>query len=633
MKKKIAVFATGWSEQMISEYMYGIRDGINSVSADVYAFVCYPALTDLEEYVNGELNIFNLPDLNDFDGVLVLGNTIDFPEVLSDLSDRCKAAGIPIVCTGNRMEGAYFVGSDNYYGARSLCEHLYDVHGVRDFFYIAGSRDNMDSNIRLQAIKDILSDNGKTFSDDSVFYTDWSPKNEMIFIREWIGSGRKLPDAFVCANDELAILMCEELRRADFSVPDDVLVTGFDNIPPAQIYDPSISSVSQNFDKIGYESVRMLLDVLEGREREKDYSVRCEFVAGESCGCSECSNADDLRRESGRNSFINTISSSAFYRKLSYIDRFIAKGTRYEDIRDNFKSINDEFNYYEGTSYHVLIDPVYTEKMYGSEAEYGTWGYPDKMEIFFSTECGESIKSGRIDVKEIVPQVKNPDENHLFICLPLQDMGSCMGYVVFVDDYDKFKTSEFMGKYSERLSAALVKFQQMVNARVLNEKLTELYQTDALTHVKNRAAYQSRERDVNEKIKLNESDDFALLLADVNGLKAVNDILGHESGDLYIRNCCSLICKTFKRCAVYRIGGDEFVVFLEGEDFKKADELVKYVNDEIARLSGMDIPEWEKISVAMGVSYYDRENDTCMADVLGRADKAMYERKRIMKNS
>lgn len=630
MKLKVAVFATAWSEEMISAYMDGIRRGLENISADVYSFVCYPALSDSKEFIKGELNIFSLPDLNNFDGVLILGNTIDFPDALNDIVSRCKEAGIPAVFTGQKFKDCGFVGTDNYYGARLLCEHLYDIHGVRDFFYIAGSRDNMDSNLRLKAIQDVLSENGQTFSEDKVFYTDWSPKNEMVFIRGMISQGEKLPRAFLCANDELAILLCEELRNAEINVPDDVIVTGFDNLPYAQIYDPSICTVSQRFDLIGYESVLMMLDIINGTDCETERFIKCEYISGESCGCTECSSADMFRRTWGRNAFLSVITSSAFYRKLSIIDRCITKDNSYEEASENFRIANEDFNYYEGSSYHVILDPVYKQKLLNPAVEYNTDGYPEKMNVFFSVSNGNYFTQEDFPVKEIVPQ-SDDGRNHLFICAPLHDSDRVLGYIVFADDYTKFKTSEFIGKYTERMSAALVRLQQTVNTKLLNERLTELYQTDALTLVKNRAAFQTREISVNEQIRQKKISEFAVLLCDINNLKTVNDLYGHEQGDTYIRNCCTLICSTFKKSAVYRIGGDEFVLLLTSSDFEHSKDLVKSINEKMCSIMNQELPVIEKPSIAIGISYFDINSDSSVADVLKRADSQMYKRKREMK--
>lgn len=632
MKKKIAIFSTGWSEEMLDAYMKGVRAGLENESADVYFFVCFAALGDDEDNSKGELNIFNLPNMNDFDGALVLGNAIDYPQVLKNINDRCKEADIPVIFTGHRFENSYFVGVDNYYGARSLSEHLYNDHGIRDFFFVAGNKENMDSNQRLQALCDVISENGGTLTEDKIFYSNWNPRAAAMFIDEWVASGKKLPEAIVCANDEMAIIICDELRLRNVKVPEEVAVTGFDNLLFAQAYDPSISSVSQNFDKIGCESAKMLMDIINGTNCEMERKVLCEFVPGESCGCTECSNTIEVRRKIGRNRFIDNMFTSAFYHKLSMIDRCLMKCKTYEDIKVNYKDSNDAvFKNYEGTSYHLVLDPVFRDKLTDLDTSYRKSGYSQKMDVVFSLDDGNYTTISDFDTRKIVPQIANPDVNHLFICLPLQEMGNCLGYIIFADDYEKFKNAVLMGKYTERLSADLIRLQQTINTIVLNDRLFELSETDALTHVKNRTAYQARENKINEKIARKDCDDFALLLCDVNYLKKVNDKLGHEIGDSYLTNSCKLICRTFKRSAVYRIGGDEFVVFLKGDDLCDVKELIASMNSEMENIKEQDILDGAGVSIAVGLSYYCKETDNCLADVFKRADEAMYIRKNEMK--
>ena len=156
-------------------------------------------------------------------------------------------------------------------------------------------------------------------------------------------------------------------------------------------------------------------------------------------------------------------------------------------------------------------------------------------------------------------------------------------------------------------------------------------ETDALTHVKNRTAFEGRQGDLQTKMQLTVKPQFAIAVFDVNNLKKINDGLGHEAGDEYIINCCRLICRIFKKSAVYRIGGDEFVVVMENDDYENRDLLLQSMRDEMAELASKDIPIYEKISIASGMSVYDSENDFIISDIFSRADAAMYENKAQMK--
>ena len=147
---------------------------------------------------------------------------------------------------------------------------------------------------------------------------------------------------------------------------------------------------------------------------------------------------------------------------------------------------------------------------------------------------------------------------------------------------------------------------------------------DALTGIKNKHAYATVEARMDQEIKEHRQGPFAVVVLDVNDLKKVNDTAGHQAGDEYIRGACKLVCDTFKRSPVFRVGGDEFAVISQGHDYECMEELIGQVsehNAEASRTGG--------IVVACGMSRFD--NDDCVAKVFERADRNMYENKKALK--
>ena len=163
------------------------------------------------------------------------------------------------------------------------------------------------------------------------------------------------------------------------------------------------------------------------------------------------------------------------------------------------------------------------------------------------------------------------------------------------------------------------------------KKLSVMAFKDALTRVGNRAGYLDRERDIQLSINSHEDIEFGIVLIDINNLKKTNDLHGHEKGDMLIKNVSRIICKIFDHSPVYRIGGDEFVVFLMGGDYasrfdllKKLEEINKGYYYECSLENG-------EASFAYGLSEYIQGSDTSVAQVFKRADEAMYKYKNEMK--
>ncbi|SDB24461.1 diguanylate cyclase (GGDEF) domain-containing protein [Pseudobutyrivibrio sp. YE44] len=153
---------------------------------------------------------------------------------------------------------------------------------------------------------------------------------------------------------------------------------------------------------------------------------------------------------------------------------------------------------------------------------------------------------------------------------------------------------------------------------------------DSLTHVKNKTWYDTIKARVDEDIRDGIAE-FAIIMADFNNLKFINDTYGHECGNSYIVGGAKKICDICPFSAVFRIGGDEFVILLETKAYEIKELLFHRLIDEFDIIEKDESREpWERYSVAFGMAVFS-EGDTCMDDVFKRADKMMYDNKTKMK--
>ena len=150
---------------------------------------------------------------------------------------------------------------------------------------------------------------------------------------------------------------------------------------------------------------------------------------------------------------------------------------------------------------------------------------------------------------------------------------------------------------------------------------------DPLTGVKSKHAFAVTEGQMETKIIDGDAGEFGIIVCDVNGLKKINDTLGHKAGDEYIRSACKMICEYFKHSPVFRVGGDEFVVLLEGSDYEARHEILRCINAEIEGNIGCG-----KVVASLGMADYDPNTDGAFHDVFKRADSLMYERKMQLKS-
>lgn len=151
--------------------------------------------------------------------------------------------------------------------------------------------------------------------------------------------------------------------------------------------------------------------------------------------------------------------------------------------------------------------------------------------------------------------------------------------------------------------------------------------TDALTKVKSITAYTDMVADLSDEMKSAFPHDFAIVMSDINGLKNVNDTYGHDVGDVYIKDCCKIICEVFHHSPVFRIGGDEFVVILQGTDYDEREEKMRKLEEKVEAAEKIGDVISGRASFAFGMAEYDREEDISVSDVVKRADEIMYENK------
>lgn len=180
---------------------------------------------------------------------------------------------------------------------------------------------------------------------------------------------------------------------------------------------------------------------------------------------------------------------------------------------------------------------------------------------------------------------------------------------------DKQRTAEEIKKKDEQLD-------------IMNN---EAYR-DSLTSVGNKSAYIRKIDEINSKLGT-EITELAVVMIDVNRLKYINDSFGHSAGDVYLKGCCRVICNIFKHSPIFRVGGDEFVALLIGEDYdnrqEKINELIKSYEQSFKN-DGVD--PWFRYSAAVGIAEYTT-SDEDVETVFRRADKAMYDAKQEFKKN
>lgn len=163
------------------------------------------------------------------------------------------------------------------------------------------------------------------------------------------------------------------------------------------------------------------------------------------------------------------------------------------------------------------------------------------------------------------------------------------------------------------------------------QHINNLAYMDALTRVGNKMAYSDRMDEIDRRIQ-DKNEKFCLVVMDINNLKYMNDVFGHEMGDLLIKDASELLATTFGRENVFRIGGDEFVAVLEGAEEKEAAQYLEQLQKNMDAFNESTEKKYEsKLQIAYGMCAYEKGVDQAFMDVFRKADEVMYEKKKAQK--
>ncbi len=191
---------------------------------------------------------------------------------------------------------------------------------------------------------------------------------------------------------------------------------------------------------------------------------------------------------------------------------------------------------------------------------------------------------------------------------------------------------EFENLYDTMLSAQELILEKNRQSAEYTETIRQLAYKDELTGVKNMTSYEQKVSELEAEIQ-DSAAEFAVVMVDMNDLKQLNDQLGHEKGNIAIQRMCKAICRIYGHSPVYRIGGDEFAVILEGADYRNRDVLTRVLSRHAIRRNLEGPAPWNEVALSYGMSVYDAKADSCYSDVYNRADQAMYEKKRELKKA
>lgn len=624
MKKKIAVCANGWNYDSLMGALDGIRRYASEKDFDVFVFLSFATYSEHVDLSRGELNIYELMDPEDYDGIIVLSTALNSVETAVSLCKRARERNVPVVSVGMEMDGINSVCVSNEEGMRELLEHLIDKHGVKKAFFIAGTDDHIDSIERLRVTKEVFKERGLSFTENDYAYGRWASPDTVQIINELIGSGRELPDAIICANDIMAMATCTELENRGIMAPQDIIVTGFDNSREGKSFYPALSSVGLNYDEIAYKACDIIFDEIGGQKEVVRARVKSSFFCGESCGCKGDENFEAARISYCRQSFRHNTNARLLEQNERVLRQFLTEMTDYSELKETICSHYEANHQFEGNGFYICVDDEYFKDVLVSEEELWREGRNPGTEELVSLKNGKIVSGLTVNKHMIVPgYTKNDGEQHVYFFMPMHSLANNYGYVVLTD-FPYLVQEDMLYPYMEKL-------QQAIRFMRANLRLRALSDRDQMTGLYNRFGYENKAIPLYEDC-LGSRISMTVMFVDINYMKRINDRFGHLHGDTAIRTVvCAINANLMEGAIAVRFGGDEFLIITPDCDSEKAANIKESILDYLNEVNKRNIYPYD-ISVSIGYVVTTpaiRPNAT-LQDYIREADAKMYDIKKEM---
>lgn len=635
MKQKIAVYANGWSDEIVGEALEGMMHFAKERNIDVFVFLSYASYGNNAQNNAGENSVFQVGSVADFDGLIIMSNLLNSDEnTVSKYCAEAKERNVPVISVGMDIESAGYVKLDNSTSLRKLVLHLIRDCGAKRLAYAGGSEGHPDCRERLQIIKEVAAEQNLTIREEDIYFGDWSFQRGQAIADSIMDSPDGLPDAVLCANDDTAIAVATKFQQQGYSLPEDIIVTGFDCTQAGQTFYPALTTVAQDYREIGYFCCRWIYDTLEEKMVDRVIYANSHFVRAESSDNSEEINDcyDDIRKMIAKKTFLENMRSILLEQRLGSIENGIYNAADPQQLKNNLGWFYHKANDFEGDSFYLVLEQDFFDTVYKKQQNITFLSYRDDMLPLIARKDGQLLNVDKVNHKDLIPKYEKGDCAHLYCFLPLHINEVPFGYSVLVDNVWLLKMKR-ISHYVNRLQRALDRFRSNLYVDLINRELREISLRDSLTGLGNRFSLNQKVVPLFDRCQ-SEGNPMVFMFIDINDMKLINDRYGHLQGDLALRIVANVIDECVpKEWISVRYGGDEFLIVGQLAEENDPEQIRQNLHECLeSTRQDMSIPY--QMSISCGYIRTDECESLSFSEYITLADNNMYEiKKRYHENN
>ncbi|MBP3883882.1 MAG: GGDEF domain-containing protein [Olsenella sp.] len=608
---KLVFITSDWNHEVVQSFSRGIK---RFLEKNECVKVCMVSSV-------GGYSVREIENIGQFDGIVLQGNQEWASGSRQAFARAAVKREVPVVSINYPLEGCTYVGTDNEGAMRKACLHVIEDHGATRLAFVRGLSTSKEARARERAFWSVCRERGMDLDAIRAVGGDsWTEEEGARAAAELLSESDPLPEAILCANDTLAIGVISTLQNAGLRVPEDVIVTGFDNLSIAQTFEPRITSIDRGYERIAEIALETLLGRIRGTIDPKERVVSpSKLVNSTSCGC-HGPQISELSLKGDYHALQKSV-KDCFHTQVELESSLLGAKT--------FPKIMDVFERFSA----MLSSDRFYIVLHGSYL----------LDLGLTSEPNKSVVVAARDARaELAP----PNEAHVYatftrdrvvpgdvladrrfaVVYPLHSGMNDMGYVV-LEDVGTIMEMYFAQGALVLIENNLENVRQQHLLRNLYERLDDLYVRDQLTGLYNRFGLERIGTRMFERLTFHHHD-VAIAFIDIDDMKAINDAYGHEAGDkaiVEVADAVKTICDKLDLFGM-RYGGDEFLVI--GEE-AQSDAILELEHD-VARANANSEDEFT-LSISIGLTRVKWDSKLSLSEYIQRADSEMYALKRRKK--
>lgn len=399
-----------------------------------YKLIVFNSSFDFVSGLEDAMSVSQIYDFVSFDIIDVLivfcGSFLD-KSIYQGVVNRALKANIPVILEDERYDGCITIRNEYDQIYKGMLHHVIDMHGAKDLFFMAGFEGNEHSEHRIKLYKEVLQECDIPFTEDMLGYGDfWEAPTSQVMDRLH-KEHEHMPDAIICANDIMGVEVCRKLKEFGYHVPDDVIVTGFDDSIAAAFAEPSLTSCAINWKNFIDLCIDVMQKVLSNEPVNDIYYNNYTIKYRASCGC-EIEDATDYKELADKFYFLSRNQGG----NELYIYNTILFLLNTMDVDNNvFYSVISTIMH--KNSYLALL-PSCLSKITTADSENVI---DDRELIIFESKQSTNklpIDQEKISVSDMIPQKEHwANENTVYVISAVQVGKTLCGY--FEDNIDNIE--------------------------------------------------------------------------------------------------------------------------------------------------------------------------------------------------